>query len=163
MDHVPLWSLAPWPDSSLQHEQERERRRLIRSKMDQWMCSCEQVVRVARDISCYPADDILDLIAAKGWCLRLLQEREVKRAHMLALTILTGATNEELAQMDFKRPGQIIWWVIKEGESHNLAQASWWGFLFENKKDASFTCQAHSLTHCDVISHCTILLVGAEL
>lgn len=54
MDRVPLRSMAPWPNSSLQHEKEREWWCLILSEMDWWMWSCEQAVRAAREISCYP-------------------------------------------------------------------------------------------------------------
>ena len=118
-----------------------ERQRRLKRECEAWLKICDEANEAMKDFSKYhvieePSDAkekkaFRKFMKEKERMLDELQDREYACRHALAVEITFTASKEEFREMDLRKPGQVIGWVIKQGVSENPARCAAWAWFRE--------------------------------
>ena len=108
---------------------------VIEEKMDLWVKAIDALNAACRDFSKYyvsKCDDArVKLYHDKEKNISNLKNDEKNHRRTLARQIALCGTRDEVNEMDFNNPGQIIDWLVRQPSSAILSQASRWAWVRE--------------------------------
>lgn len=113
----------------------KRERAVIEEKMDLWVKAVDALNAACRDFSKYyvsKCDDArVKLYQAKEKNISNLKKEEKIHRCALARQIALCGTRDEVNEMDFNNPGQIIDWLVRQPSSAILSRATRWAWVRE--------------------------------